>query len=297
MRTLRNKFVMSSVRDFAKLLAYDVFRAMVSAYENWRFPHASIVISESKSMLSDVVAFFAQKILNTENFETHADFFKISPSGAMKLIAVDDVRELIRNIQSTPLSGDKKFVVIDGADCLNVQSGNALLKIIEEPPADTIIFLTTTKQYDILPTISSRCFHFKLHAREDEVFVDGFDDWLKRLTKWLNSVYSHDFDKKSQPILQMYDLLCGIDKIIADNVKSDAESSFKRELQMHILKKIEQTIGKFCRENLGDDCISILPSAISSIEDAKVLVEFNLTFTSAVESLMLKVFSVLSGVL
>lgn len=285
---------MNSAQDFAKLFTHDVFRAMVSTYENGRFPHASIVISESKSILNDAVSFFAQKILKTENFENHADFFKVLPSGAMKLIAVDDVRELIRNIQSTPLSGDKKFVVIDGADCLNVQAGNALLKIIEEPPADTVIFLTTTKQYDILPTISSRCFHFKLYAREDEVLVDGFDDWLVNLTKWLYVVYSHDFEKKSQTILKMYDLLCGIDKIVADNVKSDADSSFKRELQMYILKKIEQSIGNFCRENLGDDCISMLPIAISSIEEAKVLVEFNLTFTSAVESLMLKIFNVLS---
>ena len=290
---LRNKFETNSVRDFTKLLECDVFRTMISAYENGRFPQASMIISESKSMLSDSVAFFAQKILNTDDFENHADFFKISPVGVMKLIAVDDVRELIRNIQSTPLSGDKKFVVIDGADCLNVQSGNALLKIIEEPPADTVIFLATTKQYDILPTISSRCFHFKLPANEDAVLVDGFDDWLKHLTRWLNIVYSHDFEKKSKPILQMYDLLCRIDKMIADNVKSDADSSFKRELQMHILKKIEQSIGKFCKENLGDDCISMLPSSIYSIEEAKVLVEFNLSFTSAVESLMLRVFSVL----
>jgi DNA polymerase-3 subunit delta' len=73
-------------------------------------------------------------------------------------IAIDDVREqIIDQLIYTPGEKGKRFIIIDQAHRLNKESANALLKSLEEPPADTIFFLLTHNLHSFLPTIISRC--------------------------------------------------------------------------------------------------------------------------------------------
>lgn len=73
-------------------------------------------------------------------------------------IAIDDVREqIIDQLIYTPGEEGKRFIIIDQAHRLNKESANALLKSLEEPPANTIFFLLTHNLHSFLPTIISRC--------------------------------------------------------------------------------------------------------------------------------------------
>jgi DNA polymerase-3 subunit delta' len=75
--------------------------------------------------------------------------------------ALASVRLLHRRASITPFSGDRKVFVIGDAERLVVQeasqeAANALLKVLEEPPADTTLILTAADPQGLLPTIRSR---------------------------------------------------------------------------------------------------------------------------------------------
>src|SRR5690606_112650 len=63
---------------------------------------------------------------------------------------------LCHDLVLRPMSGDRKFAVIDDAHALTRESGNALLKTLEEPPPKCVIILTTDQPDALLPTIRSR---------------------------------------------------------------------------------------------------------------------------------------------
>jgi DNA polymerase-3 subunit delta' len=75
-----------------------------------------------------------------------------------KDIVVDQVRDLVdHRLALRRFEGRRRVVIIDPADAMNVQSQNALLKTLEEPPDDTTLVLVSSSGDALLPTIRSRC--------------------------------------------------------------------------------------------------------------------------------------------
>lgn len=74
-----------------------------------------------------------------------------------KSIGIEDVRVLQKSVFLKPIRSSKKVVVIKNAHTATIQAQNALLKLLEEPPANTLIILTASKKEFLLPTILSRC--------------------------------------------------------------------------------------------------------------------------------------------
>lgn len=72
-------------------------------------------------------------------------------------IKIDQLRELKRKIFLYPAEGKAKVVIIDPAESMTDTAANALLKILEEPPADTYFILISAQPMRLLPTIRSRC--------------------------------------------------------------------------------------------------------------------------------------------
>ena len=73
------------------------------------------------------------------------------------VIKVEQIREIISFIHLTPAESQWRVVVVDGADEMNDESANAVLKILEEPPKRSILFLVAHNADRLLPTIRSRC--------------------------------------------------------------------------------------------------------------------------------------------
>lgn len=80
-----------------------------------------------------------------------------------KSIPVGAVRSTMQKLQSTPAYGGWRSMVIDAVDDLNLDGANALLKPLEEPPRNTVLFLIVHSLSAVLPTIRSRCRHLALN--------------------------------------------------------------------------------------------------------------------------------------
>ena len=85
-----------------------------------------------------------------------------------KEIVVGDTRKINKFMHKTSSNGNYRVVIVDGADRMNRNSQNAILKILEEPPAKTIIILTANNIGAFLPTIKSRCRSLKVSPLSEE---------------------------------------------------------------------------------------------------------------------------------
>lgn len=77
--------------------------------------------------------------------------------GLARNISVRQVRELGEFLNLTPSLSPWRVIVIDSVDDLEASAANALLKMLEEPPANTLFFLVSHAPGRLLPTIRSRC--------------------------------------------------------------------------------------------------------------------------------------------
>jgi DNA polymerase-3 subunit delta' len=93
-------------------------------------------------------------------------------------IAIKDVREINSFMSLTPAEGGWRVAVVDGAEDLNQNSANGLLKILEEPPARAILILVCSSPGRLLPTIRSRCRRLRLSPLDDEMMSRLLADYL-----------------------------------------------------------------------------------------------------------------------
>lgn len=94
---------------------------------------------------------------------THADLLTIEREWDDKRrrlrseIVVDSARDVADFLRLTPAEGGWRIVVVDGAEHLNRNAANALLKVLEEPPPRAVLLLVSASPGRLLPTIRSRC--------------------------------------------------------------------------------------------------------------------------------------------
>ncbi|MCK4261509.1 DNA polymerase III subunit delta' [bacterium] len=88
---------------------------------------------------------------------SHPDVNWVRPAGLSRQIGIDDIRGLRRQISLKPYQSRKKVYLIMEADRMTAQASNALLKTLEEPPADSILILISSHPSSLFPTIVSRC--------------------------------------------------------------------------------------------------------------------------------------------
>lgn len=120
--------------------------------------------------------FLAAQILGVEleKLNTSADYHYLArledekTGKKKKEISVEQVRELKEKLYQRSWSNGHKVAIVDEAELLNDESGNALLKVLEEPPQKCVIFLLTENDEKLLPTIQSRCQVFQFGTVSDE---------------------------------------------------------------------------------------------------------------------------------
>ncbi|HEY6662961.1 MAG TPA: DNA polymerase III subunit delta' [Sphingomicrobium sp.] len=86
-------------------------------------------------------------------------------------ISVDQVRSLSELFDLSPAMSDWRVVIIDSVDELEPSAANALLKMLEEPPPNSIFFLVSHAPGRLLPTIRSRCRRLDFQALGDDVMT------------------------------------------------------------------------------------------------------------------------------
>ncbi|MBQ6847557.1 MAG: DNA polymerase III subunit delta' [Clostridia bacterium] len=110
----------------------------------------------------------------------HPDITVVAPEEGKKNIAVGQIRDLKANAYIKPHQADSKVFIIDFADTMNEQSQNALLKVLEEPPANTVFILIAESKASLLDTVISRCVAFSLNVPT----LDEAADYLSDTTKF-----------------------------------------------------------------------------------------------------------------
>ncbi|TCM85155.1 DNA polymerase III subunit delta' [Rhodovulum steppense] len=78
------------------------------------------------------------------------------------VITVDEVRRLRGFFGMSAAEGGRRVVIVDAADEMNASAANALLKLLEEPPANATLLLVSHQPARLLPTIRSRCRELRL---------------------------------------------------------------------------------------------------------------------------------------
>lgn len=82
-------------------------------------------------------------------------------------IRIDQIRALQRRFVTRPSLSDQRVIIIDAVDDLERNAANALLKSLEEPPANTVFLLISHSPGRLLPTIRSRCLIMRFHSLAD----------------------------------------------------------------------------------------------------------------------------------
>ena len=97
------------------------------------------------------------RLIDEEDF---SDVTVVRPQN--QIIKTERIRELLKNFSESGVEGNEQVFIICEAEKMHLNAANSLLKMIEEPQSDVYIFLLTSDENLILPTIKSRTqvFHF-----------------------------------------------------------------------------------------------------------------------------------------
>jgi DNA polymerase-3 subunit delta' len=170
-------------------------KVLEKALETGRLAHAILLHGEDLAELSFVAEALAGALLSAKgDIAHHPDFITLRPGGKARQIRIGDrgdsgentMRFFLRQVSQTPGVAPRKVAVVYEADRMNAATANAFLKTLEEPPADTTLLLVTTRPYDLLDTIRSRTFHFRIDSSAETKDRAGeWREWLASYGQWL----------------------------------------------------------------------------------------------------------------
>ncbi|KKQ94636.1 MAG: polymerase III, delta prime subunit protein [candidate division CPR2 bacterium GW2011_GWC1_39_9] len=103
------------------------------------------------------------------NSFSNPDFYVLDEEGQIK---IDSIRELNKKLNLKPYEFESKVALIIGAERMTIEAANSLLKILEEPPEDSVIILTSAVPGQLLETIKSRCQDIKLKNMPKKMIVE-----------------------------------------------------------------------------------------------------------------------------
>lgn len=152
---------------------------------------------------------------------------KARPPSFYTVIRVDEVRALSPFLAQTAHQPGWRAVIVDATDDMNVNAQNALLKMLEEPPAETVFLLVSHAPGRLLPTIRSRCRRLALSPLTDDQVMDVMtaqcpdmaEDELRALASLGEGSPGRALALAAQGGLEVYremiDLLAGMPKLDA----------------------------------------------------------------------------------
>ena len=142
--------------------------------------HSYLLTGDRADSLENLALGLAGQVLDAAPQE-HPDFHSVRPESKSRHITVDQVRELERELYLKPFIAPLKVAIIFDAErmCLgSASAANAFLKTLEEPPAHTLILLTSGRPAMLLPTIISRCLRLDLGFEDIDAGAVHEPEWI-----------------------------------------------------------------------------------------------------------------------
>ncbi len=205
------------------------------------------------------------RVHNWVDNETHPDFFVMDGAST----SMDEARVLMEKVGKTPSLSERRVVIIKNADALNTHISNSLLKILEEPPKDTVFILVCTTIGSMPITLLSRAIKLRfnlLSPGEVNLALSLFDvDNIEMLSQIadgsigdalylyenngidlyhrLISAFSSDYEESNKTMKYI------IDNKLTDNFK------LVKQLIMRVLKTYIDTISEINVDPSFEHCI------------------------------------------
>lgn len=136
-----------------------ITNVLAQAIKSGHIAHAYLLTGPrgvGKTSIARILAHEINKLPYTDE-STHLDIIEIDAASNRR---IDDIRDLREKVHIAPTSAAYKVYIIDEVHMLTGESFNALLKILEEPPAHVIFILATTELHKLPATIISRTQRF-----------------------------------------------------------------------------------------------------------------------------------------
>ena len=253
-------------------------------------------IGKSKLALSLAANFLSEDIDIDEddiNEGRLPDCKLISPDEGKEIISIDQIRLLKSFMLLTSLKGKGKVAIINPAHAMNIAAANSLLKILEEPPQDTLIILISEPSSNLPKTIISRVQIIEVNRPSREEAL-----------KWLNTINPEESWGQiidifgSRPTLlnnlgleyldsQIQQVEKDLENLLAKKIKpSKLASSWKSEDLETKLRILYFWFSKFLYHNLLKEGESnLLPDSLNKLLKLNLNAEESFTFLKEVASI------------
>ncbi len=196
----------------------------------------------------------------------------------VNFITIDQIRNLESFIYQSSLLELPKIILIDTADDLNINSSNALLKILEEPKQNTFFFLISHQPSLLIPTIRSRCIKFKffkptfdefrkiLLLKNDNLMNDEEIEYLFYLSNGSPGIALNIFSLDTLDTFDQCIQICKENKVLTNNIiEFSSELSKRNNEQFTIfLIIIKFILSNILKINLGVDIKNIIGLKLSN---------------------------------
>ncbi len=286
-------------------------RTLETAIAKDRLPHGILLYGDDLASLEIACLQLTRNLLGmAEDTRQHPDLHEMRPRGAARIIAVEQARNLIKELNHAPSQGIHKVAVAHEADRMKTAAANALLKTLEEPSRNTTIFLLSTKPYALLETVRSRCQRFRVGSWAETERLPEWLEWLNLYRAWLESLRDPEQVRRqsSRLVLGVFGLIYRFE-VLLSKLTSEAwqeeRESLPAELEDKELIALESGCRKGIRTKLfvdletethafaveqgatGDFPATAISQAIGTLEHAAGLLEVNLKETAALEHFLL----------
>jgi DNA polymerase-3 subunit delta' len=156
-KKLPNKIIFNGSDGVGKAtFIYHLINYILSSKENDPYNlNAKEIIESNKSYLD---------LINNVNF----NFKHLKVDNYKKIISIEETREIINFFNKSSINNKPKIFFLEGAENLNKNSSNSILKILEELPENNYFFISYLENKFLLETIKSRCFNCRLFINSKE---------------------------------------------------------------------------------------------------------------------------------
>ena len=153
---LPNKIILSGEKGIGKsTLSYHLINYVLSKNQKYSYDHKNYRISPDNN---------SYRLLQND---VNPNFYLIDVLKDKKNIDINQIRNLILDLNKSSFNLNPRFILIDNIEFLNLNSINALLKVLEEPNYN-VNFILINNNKKVLPTLKSRCLNFKVFMSYDE---------------------------------------------------------------------------------------------------------------------------------
>lgn len=285
-----------------------------NAIKAGRLHHAVLLYGSSLQPLEEAAKETATKLFG-RTWVNHPDLFELRPEGKMRQIKIgspdgepepNTMRRLLKSLRQTSALGVHKVAIIYEADRMNQVTANAFLKTLEEPPAQTTLFILSTRPNDILETIRSRCVALRVDCPDDKIDNPDWQTWLADYSAWQKSLAGGIGRAISlgDAMMQCYGLLARFEMLIAQILEEETsiDNSKEENLDEEMIEAVQAGERRAIRKRMFADienaCVACalggngvpavkISRVVEALERASGLTELNMADTIALEYFMI----------